>query len=150
MSNASVVVSTAPFVTFVQIQVLTTIVLPDDRVDLRATRPAAPLTIVIDDAQLVTSTGKMTSALPLAERVTVMPPLLLMTPVLVPPLMRAQYLAAASPRSPAWPRGPLGPLGRPPLKSPALIEWFLMSAEATAPFLICLEPTLLAGSLMAA
>jgi len=88
--------------------------------------------------------------LPLAERVTVMPPLLLMTPVLVPPLMRGQYLAAASPRSPAWPRGPLSPLGRPPLKSPALIEWFLMSVEATAPSLICLEPTLLAGSLIAA
>src|SRR3982750_4181095 len=111
MSNASVVVSTAPVVTFVQIQVFTTIVAPDDALVLRMSRPAALPATVSAAAQSLTSVGKVTWALPPAGRVTVMPPLPLMTDGVVPPLMRAQYFAAAGPRSPWAPRGPRGPLG---------------------------------------
>src|SRR3954447_15532332 len=100
MSKASVVVSAAPVVTFVQIQVLTTMVLPDDADVLRMSRPGDEPATVSATAQSLTSSGKVTDALPPAGRVTVMPPLLLMISAVAPPLMRAQNLAAAAPRSP--------------------------------------------------
>ena len=85
MSNASVVVSTEPVVTFVQIQVLTTIVLPDDALVLRMSRPAALPATVSAVAQALTSAGKVTWALPPAGRDTVTPPLLLITDGVAPP-----------------------------------------------------------------
>src|SRR3954470_21672084 len=147
MSKPSVVASMAPVVTFVQIHVDTTTVLPAEFDDLRMSRPPAPLSIVSAVAQALTSSGKLTWAVVPVGRDTSMPPELWSTVGLVPPLMCAQYFTAAAPRAPC---GPRGQLGRPPLKSPGLIEWFLMSAEPTAPSLICFEPTLFAGSLIAA
>src|SRR3954451_14074371 len=151
MSKPSVVASMAPVVTFVQIHVDTTTVLPAEFDDLRMSRPPAPLSIVSAVAQALTSSGELTWAVVPVGRDTSMPPELWSTVGLVPPLMCAQYFAAAAPRCPCGPRGPRGPLGSElPLKSPGLIEWFLMSAEPTAPSLICFEPTLFAGSLIAA